>query len=149
MTGTVGAKLNAETLGLVELFPGDIFAVRGLGRRLETNFALLVMEHNFSYSGFVTKLEMHSNVDTITGEEARRQCLGPTNRHQPSRPATQGWSANDAREFLAATSPQPQQRTRSRTARSRGQTRSPTRRQAPGTLSNTQYAAVLNDLGGL
>lgn len=140
MQSQAGRKLSAETLGVIDLFPGDILGVRGLGRRVDTEYAVLTMNQNVSTTGFTTKVEMVSNVDTIVTETSRR-VLGPTNRHHPPLPSL---FASDAGSRSEAPAARRQPATRSRTAAAARAPQPPT--QAPGTLSDASYNEMVSGL---
>lgn len=75
---SVGIRLEIETLGIPDIVPGDILAVRGLGIRVDgPNYVVMDATHVVSTSGFTTRLTLIANVASVL--EAGPQALGPTN----------------------------------------------------------------------
>ena len=71
---SVGIKLEIETLGIPNLFPGDPIAVRGLGARHDRNhYAVLDVTHSLGGDGFKSTLNAISNSQPI--EDSRLAIL--------------------------------------------------------------------------
>lgn len=84
ITQRSGIKLEWSSLGIPEALPGDVVAVRGLGRRIDSaNYALFEVTHTFNASGFETAFSGFSNVPGVQVDAARQisSGLGPINTH--------------------------------------------------------------------
>jgi phage protein D len=83
----MGVKLDIETLGIPDLLPGDVVAVRGIGKRLASesgNFGVQKVTHTVGGSSYTTKLEVLSNVGELSAKIATGLLpVGPTNTTQP------------------------------------------------------------------
>jgi hypothetical protein len=71
----MGVQLTMETIGDPTLLPGMVLAVRGLGRRLDTNYATFKVTHTVGGSGYTMSLECVSNVTSAL--EGAKKALGP------------------------------------------------------------------------
>lgn len=74
-TTLMGVQLTLESLGDPTLFPGTVIAVRGLGARLNGNYAVLKVTHTLGSSGYTMSLECVSNVGRAL--ENAKKALGP------------------------------------------------------------------------
>jgi hypothetical protein len=61
----MGIKLQIQTLGIPDILPGDVVAVRGVGARFDWNYGVFVVRHFIGSSGFTTELELVSNTAAI------------------------------------------------------------------------------------
>lgn len=68
-----GIKLNITTLGIPDILPADIVAVRGVGARFDWNYGVFTVRHNIGASGFTTELELVSNTAAILGSVKEAQ----------------------------------------------------------------------------
>lgn len=60
--GALGLKVEIETLGMPDLFPRDVIQVRGLGEKMDYNYAVHEVVHTLDSSGFSTRITAQSNV---------------------------------------------------------------------------------------
>jgi hypothetical protein len=76
----MGIPLSATTLGIPTMAPGDTVRVRGLGARLEANYAVMSLTHSISTDGYTTSVEMVGNLSAVAkGVTAD----GPVNNFKP------------------------------------------------------------------
>ena len=76
----LGIELTIETLGVPDLFPGDVIAVYGVGRRFDstrtgrlgTNYAILALTHKIG-DGFTTTLKCQSATVPFADQDATVQ----------------------------------------------------------------------------
>jgi len=74
----MGVKLEAETMLIPDLIPGEVVSVSGVGQRLEGNYAIL--KATYTVPAFTMKLELISNVGEIGVIDSKlRVALGPVN----------------------------------------------------------------------
>lgn len=71
----MGVQLTIETLGDPTLLPGHILAVRGLGKRLDSNYSTFKVTHTVGGNGYTMSLECVSNVSSTL--ENAKKALGP------------------------------------------------------------------------
>lgn len=76
----IGIQLEIETLGIPDILPGQTFAVKGLGRRIDSpaKYLVLEVEHSAGGSGFTTKLKLVSN---LTFAQTERSIVSATGNH--------------------------------------------------------------------
>lgn len=83
----MGVKLEIETLGIPDLLPAQVVAVRGIGARFESgsgNYGVLKVTHTIGASGYTTKIEAVSNVGQLAGTFDRETLpKSPTNENKP------------------------------------------------------------------
>jgi hypothetical protein len=65
-TNDIGLKLDIETLGLPEVFPGLLFQVTGVSSRIDGYYVCFGVKHNVSASGFTTTLTLVQNSSAMT-----------------------------------------------------------------------------------
>lgn len=65
---SMGVKLEVQTLGIPDVQPGDIVAVKGLGGRFDFNYAVFTVTHQIGSGGFFTSLTMQSNTSAILAD---------------------------------------------------------------------------------
>lgn len=95
---TMGVKLDLETLGIPDITPGDVVAVRGISqKKYDGNYAVFVVTHSIGSSGYTTRLDLRSNVGALEGEYTNRlqadvntQKADNTNQGKVQVPAKQG-----------------------------------------------------------
>jgi hypothetical protein len=75
-TTQMGVQLTLETVGDPTLLPGNVIAVRGLGRRLDSNYSVFKVTHTVGGSGYTMSLECVSNVAKAL--ENAVEAVGPT-----------------------------------------------------------------------
>lgn len=69
-TGSVGIRLELTTLGIPDLFPGEVFGVRGLGRRFDSvNYGIFEVTHTIGGSGYETQIMAESNIAPYATED--------------------------------------------------------------------------------
>lgn len=86
----LGIRLEIETIGIPDIFPGEVVRVAGGGWRFdEHNWMVFEVNHNIG-DGFTTNLVLQSNVDVT------RPGGGVTNRGAPNRADVQEGSADTA-----------------------------------------------------
>lgn len=78
---TTGIKLNITTLGIPDIQPADIVAVRGVGDRFDWNYGVFGIRHNIGPGGFTTDLELVSNTSSLLGAVVKGQ--GKLNDQKP------------------------------------------------------------------
>jgi hypothetical protein len=61
----MGVKLEVETLGVPDILPAHVVAVRGVGSRFDGNYAVFKVSHSMGNGGTSTKLELVSNVGQL------------------------------------------------------------------------------------
>lgn len=83
----MGVKLDIETLGIPDILPAQVIAVRGIGARFESgsgNYGVFKVTHTLGSSGYTTKLEVVSNVGQLAGTFDRDTLpKTPTNENKP------------------------------------------------------------------
>jgi len=88
----MGVKLDIETLGIPDLLPGDVVAVRGIGKRLASesgNFGVMKVTHSIGGSSYTTRLEVNSNTAELAMKIAAGLLpVGPINTSRPEDPKT-------------------------------------------------------------
>lgn len=76
----LGIQVEIETVGIPDLFPGEIVKIVGVGQRFErNNYAVHKVVHNLGLDGFTTQLTCVSNVDALTAGVAAQ---GPANTRE-------------------------------------------------------------------
>jgi hypothetical protein len=71
--GNLGIQLEIETIGIPDIFPGEVVQVRGVGARFERhNYGVHKVTHNIGVGGFTTNLTLVSSTDSLlqTGESS-------------------------------------------------------------------------------
>lgn len=73
----IGIQLDVETLGIPDLLPGQTFAVKGLGRRIDGPARYLVLEgeHKCGTGAYKTSLKLVSN---LTFAQSQRSAVNAT-----------------------------------------------------------------------
>ncbi len=62
----MGVQLDIQTLGVPDILPAKVCAVRGIGSRFEGgNYAIFKVVHKFGTGGFTSDLELRSNVGQL------------------------------------------------------------------------------------
>lgn len=84
---SMGVVLNITTLGIPDIVPGDVVAVRGVGKRFDWNYGVFVVRHNVGSSGFTTELELRSNTAAILASVIKAQ--GQLNTQSPDPAGTE------------------------------------------------------------
>lgn len=83
----MGVKLEIETLGVPDLLPAQVVAVRGVGARFESgsgNYGVFKVTHTMGTGGYTTRLEAVSNVGQLAGTYDRETLpKTPTNENKP------------------------------------------------------------------
>lgn len=80
----IGMKINLDTLGIPDLMPLEIIAVRGFGERIDGgNFGIFKIIHTLGTGGFRTSLECYKNVQGQVASE-----LNPPQQQGISSPHT-------------------------------------------------------------
>ena len=86
----MGVKLEITTLGIPDLVPAHVVAVRGIGARFEGgsgNYGVFTVTHTLGSSGYSTKLEAVSNVGQLAGTFDRETLpKTKTNEQKPETP---------------------------------------------------------------
>ena len=86
----MGVKLEIETLGVPDLLPAHVVAVRGIGARFESgsgNYAVFNVKHSLGTGGYTTSLEAVSNVGQLAGTFDRETLpKTKTNENKPEVP---------------------------------------------------------------
>jgi len=74
----VGMQINIDTLGLPDLLPAEVIALRGYGVRIDTdNYAIMNLTHTLGSNGFLTSFTAFKNVQgNIASEIAPPQAAG-------------------------------------------------------------------------
>ena len=77
-----GVQLEVDTLGIPDLFPGDVVSVRGIGLQFDHNYAVLKAIHHVGAGGYTMHLQLVANstntLDNVT------KYSGKTNTAQPA-----------------------------------------------------------------
>lgn len=82
----MGVVLNVTTLGIPNIFPGDVVAVRGVGARFDWNYGVFVVRHQIGSGGFTTELVLRSNTASIL--QAAIEAQGTVNDQSPQKSGT-------------------------------------------------------------
>lgn len=62
----MGVQLELQSLGIPDILPAEVAAVRGIGARFEGgNYAIFKVTHKFGASGFTSDLDLRSNVGQL------------------------------------------------------------------------------------
>lgn len=80
----MGFPLDVETLGAPTITPGQVVAVRGLGQRLSTNYAVIKVVHTLNASGFSTNLSLIANAASVVNAQLAVESSGKSNTTEPS-----------------------------------------------------------------
>jgi len=64
-TQNMGLRGTARTMGDPFLTPGDVVSIRGMGRRIDANYAIQKAIHRSGSSGYTMELELISNVGQL------------------------------------------------------------------------------------
>jgi len=78
---SMGIKLEVDTLGLPDIYPGDVVAVKGVSARFDWNYGVFTVRHSLGPTGFVTHLTMMSNTSKILSNALGAQ--GAVNDNPP------------------------------------------------------------------
>lgn len=78
---SMGIQLKVTTLGIPNILPGHVVAVRGLGLRFDFNYGVFVVKHHIGVSGFTTELELISN--TAAELASLNKAKGEKNKDKP------------------------------------------------------------------
>jgi hypothetical protein len=80
MQPNMGIKIEVDTLGVPNLFPGDLIELQGVGKRLGTdsgeyvkNYAIFTVTHTFNGSGLSTSFTAVSNVGSMFDRGQKQQ----------------------------------------------------------------------------
>lgn len=65
--GTMGVKIEIETIGIPTLVPGAFISVVGVAKRLDQNYIVQEVEHSVGSGGFTTKFTAQANVSPLSG----------------------------------------------------------------------------------
>jgi hypothetical protein len=58
----MGVHIEVETLGVPDLIPGEVIEIRGMGKRLDSTYAVFTINHSIGIDGFTTSFTAVSNV---------------------------------------------------------------------------------------
>lgn len=97
----MGVQLQIGTLGIPDILPAQVAAVRGVGSRLDGNYAIFKVTHKFGLSGASTDLELRSNVGQLAGTFDRETVSkDPANDKNP--PSAQDTPGNQKKAKAAS-----------------------------------------------
>ena len=72
-TFDIGIKMFVDTLGIPDINPGDVVAVRGVGIRYDENYGVFGVVHNMGAHGYTTRLELRSNTSAVLQNAIKSQ----------------------------------------------------------------------------
>ena len=101
IAGQMGINLTFDTLGIPDLIPGEVIALRGLGVRFDGNYGVLSVKHVLNSSGYMTSVDCVSNVGQLYDKFLAR---GPIGQVAPPPPPQsqfngQNWTAGETFGF--------------------------------------------------
>lgn len=70
---SMGIALRVLTLGIPDILPGNVVAVRGVGNRFDFNYGVFTVRHTLGPSGYTTELELVSNTSALLGSVKQAQ----------------------------------------------------------------------------
>lgn len=70
---SMGIALRVTTLGIPDIFPGNVVAVRGVGNRFDFNYGVFTVRHMLGPTGFTTELELVSNTSALLSSVRKSQ----------------------------------------------------------------------------
>ena len=70
---SMGIALRVVTLGIPDILPGTVVAVRGVSQRFDFNYGVFTVRHMLGPSGFTTELELVSNTSALLSSVRKAQ----------------------------------------------------------------------------
>jgi hypothetical protein len=80
LTANYGIKIEVETLGVPDLLPGDVVAIRGMGKRLDGNYGIMQLTHTIGASGYSTRFEAYSNTSKLEAKNTKPASSDPNQK---------------------------------------------------------------------
>jgi len=83
LSNSVGLQIEIETIGIPDVFPGNMYEVRGISRRIDDKYVCHAVKHSMSASGFTTSLTLIQNSQIMVQAILDKISPKATNQNPP------------------------------------------------------------------